>query len=460
MHQYKLISRKGEGAFSEVLKAQSIKTSNYVAIKCMKTHFNSVEQVNQLREIQALRKVSPHLHIIKLLEILYDEPTGRLALVFELMDLNLYELIKDRKTYLPQSKVKYYMYQLFKAVDVLHKKGIFHRDIKPENILISGDLVKLADLGSCRGMFGEHPYTEYISTRWYRSPECLMTDGYYDQKMDIWGAGCVMFEILTLVPLFPGKNELDMIHRIHNILGTPPQKILDRFKSHASHLDFNFPQKVGTGIEKLLPHCSPDCIDLLKQMLTYDPEKRITAEQVLQHDYFREFVEHERPSPLNISRTSLSMKQSASYRASQQNLSHDYEKSPIPDKTPIHQMGIKKKSKKAKDPHASASNKFPSLNVNLKVDEIFKQYHGHDTSTEDEGERTGILPPIKNQGPVIQVETKLTLSNLSHSTKKNDFKKLSHASFKPTPSNQHLYQKSQKSNLLAPEYLIVGKKAL
>jgi renal tumor antigen len=460
MHQYKLISRKGEGAFSEVLKAQSIKTSNYVAIKCMKTHFNSVEQVNQLREIQALRKVSPHLHIIKLLEILYDEPTGRLALVFELMDLNLYELVKDRKTYLPQSKVKYYMYQLFKAVDALHKKGIFHRDIKPENILISGDLVKLADLGSCRGMFGEHPYTEYISTRWYRSPECLMTDGYYDQKMDIWGAGCVMFEILTLVPLFPGKNELDMIHRIHNIIGTPPQKVLDRFKSHASHLDFNFPQKTGTGIEKMLPHCSADCIDLLKQLLTYDPDKRITAEQVLQHDYFREFVEHEKPSPLNISRTSLSMKQSASYRASQQNLSQDYEKSPVPhERSPLHQV-VKKKSKKPKDPHGTASNKFPGLNVNVKVDEIFKQYHGHDTSTEDEAERTGILPPIRNQGPTFQLETKLTLSNLSHSTKKNDFKKHSHASFKPTPSNQYLYQKSQKSNLIAPEYLIVGKKAL
>jgi len=122
----------------------------------------------------------------------------------------------------------------------------------------------------------------------------------------------------------------------------------------------------------MLPHCSPDCIDLLKQLLTYDPEKRITAEQVLQHDYFREFVEHEkftkilykniltfinRPSPLNISRTSLSMKQSASYRASQQNLSQDYEKSPVPhERSPLHQM-MKKKSKKPKDHHGTASNK-------------------------------------------------------------------------------------------------------
>lgn len=78
-----------------------------------------------------------------------------------------------------------------------------------ENILLLGDHLKLADLGSCKGVYSKHPYTEYISTRWYRSPECLMTDGYYDQKMDIWGAGCVMFEITALFPLFPGTNELD-----------------------------------------------------------------------------------------------------------------------------------------------------------------------------------------------------------------------------------------------------------
>jgi len=107
MHQYKLISKKGEGTFSEVLKAESLKKpGHYVAIKCMKTHFNSVEQVNQLREIQALKKLSPHPHIVKLLEVLYDEPTGRLALVFELMEINLYELIKDRKKLLPVNQVR------------------------------------------------------------------------------------------------------------------------------------------------------------------------------------------------------------------------------------------------------------------------------------------------------------------------------------------------------------------
>lgn len=139
MQKYRLISKKGEGTFSEVLKAQSIKTGKYVAIKCMKNHFESIEQVNNLREIQALRRLSPHPQIIKLYEVLYDEPTGRLALVFELMEMNMYDAIKGRRHYLPEKRVKYYMYQLMKAIDHMHRNGIFHRDIKPENILLMED---------------------------------------------------------------------------------------------------------------------------------------------------------------------------------------------------------------------------------------------------------------------------------------------------------------------------------
>lgn len=130
-------------------------------------------------------------------------------------------------------------------------------------MLVVGDTLKVADLGSCRGIYSKQPYTEYISTRWYRPPECLLTDGYYNYKMDIWGAGCVMFEIASLFPLFPGTNELDQIHKIHNVLGTPPKEILDRFERNATHMEFNFPPKMGTGLEKLIPHASPECIDII-----------------------------------------------------------------------------------------------------------------------------------------------------------------------------------------------------
>jgi renal tumor antigen len=291
MHKYKLLGKKGEGTFSEVLKAQDIKSNKLVAIKCMKNHFDSVEQVNRLREIQALRRLSPHANIIKLHEVLYDRSTGRLALVFELMEMNIYELIRGRRQYLADDKVLHYMYQLMKGIDHMHRNGIFHRDIKPENILILNDALKLADFGSCRGIYSKQPFTEYISTRWYRAPECLLTDGYYNYKMDIWGVGCVFFEVMSLYPLFPGNNELDQIHKIHNIMGTPPAELLNRLKKHGTHMDFDFPVKQGTGITKLLPHATPEALDLMMKLLTYNPDERPSAKQALRHPYFKEIRE-------------------------------------------------------------------------------------------------------------------------------------------------------------------------
>uniref|UniRef100_A0A7S1KT74 Protein kinase domain-containing protein n=1 Tax=Percolomonas cosmopolitus TaxID=63605 RepID=A0A7S1KT74_9EUKA len=292
---YNIIGKKGEGTFSQVLKAQHIKNNKLVAIKCMKNVFKDIEQVNRLREIQALRRLSPHANIIQLLEVLYDKATGKLALVFELMDMNMYELIGSRETYLAEDKIKKYMYQLMKSMEHMHRNGIFHRDIKPENLLIMDECLKLADFGSCRGIYSKQPYTEYISTRWYRAPECLLTDGYYNHKMDIWGVGCVFFEVIALYPLFPGQDEIDQIHKIHNVLGTPSEKMLSKFRKHASaHMDFNFPKKKGTGLRKLLPKASPECLDLLEKMLAYNPDDRITSRQALRHPYFKELRESER----------------------------------------------------------------------------------------------------------------------------------------------------------------------
>jgi len=299
MRKYRLVAKKGEGTFSEVLKAQNVKDGRYHAIKCMKNRFESIDQVNNLREIQALRRLSPHEHVITLEEVLYDQPTGRLALVFELMDANLYELIKGRRHYLNPQLIKSYIWQLMKSLDHMHRKGIFHRDIKPENILIEsstefGKGLKLADFGSCRGIYSKQPYTEYISTRWYRAPECLLTDGYYGPEMDLWGAGCVMFEITSLYPLFPGSNEVDQINRIHKVLGTPTPDLIQKLKSKgASHISFDFPLEKGIGIAQLIPHAQPEAIDLMTKLLKYDASERITARETLRHPYFRDIREAE-----------------------------------------------------------------------------------------------------------------------------------------------------------------------
>ena len=229
------------------------------------------------------------------------------------MEMNLYEAIKDRKKYLSERKAKTWIYQTLKALDFMHRNGIFHRDIKPENILIRGDQVKLADLGSCKGMYSKPPFTEYISTRWYRSPECLLTDGYYNYKMDIWGLGCVFFEILTLTPLFPGDDEIDEVNKINQIMGSPPDELYQKFVKNSAHADeFNFEHQKGIGIQRYLNHVSPKVVDLINKMLVYDPDKRLTAKQCINHECFKDLVEQDlkltKMSQINFYQNSLLMK--------------------------------------------------------------------------------------------------------------------------------------------------------
>ncbi|KAF4018149.1 hypothetical protein G4228_009487 [Cervus hanglu yarkandensis] len=185
------------------MKMQNLRDGNYYACKQMKQHFES------------------------------DRKSGSLALICELMEMNIYELIQGIRHPLSEKKITHYMYQLCKSLDHMHRNGIFHRDVKPENILVKQDVLKLGDFGSCRSVYSRQPYTEYISTRWYRAPECLLTDGFYGFKMDLWSAGCVLYEMASLQPLFPGANELDQISRIHDVMGTPAEKTLTKFKQAA-----------------------------------------------------------------------------------------------------------------------------------------------------------------------------------------------------------------------------------
>lgn len=303
MKKYKLVEKKGEGTFSEVVKAQNIEEGTFHAIKCMKASMESIHQVNNLREIQALRKLTPHANIVALQEVLYDEPSGRLAMVFELMDANLYDLVRGRREHLDPNLITNLGYQLFTGLQHMHTNGIFHRDIKPENILIdeTRTILKLADLGSCRGIYNKPPFTEYIATRWYRSPECLLTDGHYGAEMDIWGAGTVMFEIISLFPLFPGSDEVDQINRIHKIMGTPNASILAKLRKKSSTMNaMKFPPEDGIGIKHFIPHASASCINLLTKTLIYDFSERITAKECLAHPYFEEEQTKAKESKVNV----------------------------------------------------------------------------------------------------------------------------------------------------------------
>ena len=153
------------------------------------------------------------------LQVIRENDT--LYFVFEFLDQNLYQLCKDREKLLPEAKVRNIAYQMVQATLYMHKHGFFHRDLKPENMLISGNTLKIADFGLAREIRSKPPYTDYVSTRWYRAPEVLLRAPHYTAPIDTWAVGTIMAEMLTLRPLFPGTSEADEIYKITSVLGTP-----------------------------------------------------------------------------------------------------------------------------------------------------------------------------------------------------------------------------------------------
>jgi len=287
LEDFHIICKLGEGTFSEVMKVKHKKSGRIFAMKKFRKHYMSLRDVNDLQEVYALRLLNPHPCIIDLYNVIYENKTGTVILNFELMSSNLYELISKDNQVIPESIVKQYMYQILVALEYIHGKGIFHRDLKPENILVKGKRIKIADFGSCRDIDSKPPYTEYIATRWYRSPECLLCNGKYSYKMDMWSAGCVLYEIISKNPLFPGNNELDQIHKIHSILGTPdPQVLKSMLGCKTLSPKYTFAYIKGTVIKSLIPKASKDALKLIYDLLIYDPKTRINATKALESSFF------------------------------------------------------------------------------------------------------------------------------------------------------------------------------
>lgn len=292
--KYAVKSKIGEGTFSEVLKCQKLSSGQCFAVKKLKKQFHKLSEVDNLPELLILEKLPFHPNVLSLLEYIFEPQDGRLYMIFELMDMSLYDLLLSRKKCIPETKVKHIFYQLLKGVDHLHTHGYIHRDIKPENILVKKTTVKLADLGSIRGVYSQRPFTEYISTRWYRSPECILTSGIYGPKMDVWACGCVYYELLTTKPIFPGSNEVDQLSKIHQLLGTPTSRVLSKLRGHQPKpSDLKFAVYPSTNLALLLPFTSDGGRDILKLMLTYDPEKRTNTRRLLEHRYFGDLRETE-----------------------------------------------------------------------------------------------------------------------------------------------------------------------
>ena len=216
------------------------------------------------------------------------------------MKQDLLELMKSKEPeHLDESQIKDIIYQTLLGLTHMHKYGFFHRDMKPENLLITEKIVKIADFGLAREIRSLPPYTEYVSTRYYRAPECILKSSNYNSPVDIWAVGCIMAEMyMHPKPLFYGQNEKEVLNKICSILGTPNHEIWFEGIQQANLIGIKFPNNSGTDLSNIIPNASPKAIDLMKQMLQWDPNKRPPAANLLLHPFFNN--DNENYSNLNI----------------------------------------------------------------------------------------------------------------------------------------------------------------
>uniref|UniRef100_A0A0E0K409 Protein kinase domain-containing protein n=1 Tax=Oryza punctata TaxID=4537 RepID=A0A0E0K409_ORYPU len=254
MDRFKMIKEVGDGTFGSVWRAINKQNGEVVAIKKMKRKYYSFEECMSLREVK---------------------------------ECNLYQLMKDRVKPFSEAEVRNWCFQIFQALAYMHQRGYFHRDLKPENLLVSKDVIKLADFGLAREVSSVPPYTEYVSTRWYRAPEVLLQSSVYDSAVDMWAMGAIMAELLTLHPLFPGTSEADEILKICNVIGSPDEQSWPQGLSLAETMKYQFPQVRGNQLAEVMTSVSSEAVDLISSLCSWDPCKRPKAAEVLQHTFFQ-----------------------------------------------------------------------------------------------------------------------------------------------------------------------------
>ncbi|KAF6004859.1 hypothetical protein F1559_003145 [Cyanidiococcus yangmingshanensis] len=297
-NRYTLVSVIGEGAYGVVCSAVDNQTREKVAVKRIRRVFDEVpEAVRILRELRFLRLLRSHENIITIREVLIPsqrDSFNDVFVVFELMPADLNRVLRA-KIALSQDHIRWLMYQLLQALHYMHSCNVLHRDIKPNNIMINElcDL-RVIDFGLARLAYNQQEdmacWTDYVATRWYRAPELIMSySSRYSAAIDIWSAGCIFAELLNHgEPLFPGVNSFHQLELIVKLLGTPNEESIAKVRNPKAkqHLR-SLPKRPPRPFAEIFLEAPPDALDLLENLLQFDPDKRLTALEGLQHVYFR-----------------------------------------------------------------------------------------------------------------------------------------------------------------------------
>eukprot|EP00758_Cryptobia_borreli_P011022 Tbor_TRINITY_DN5622_c0_g1::TRINITY_DN5622_c0_g1_i3::g.8484::m.8484/K19603/MAPK15; mitogen-activated protein kinase 15 len=316
---YRIKCYIGGGAYGVVWKGIDRKSGRRVALKKVFDAFsNSMDSQRTYREAIILSNIE-HPNIVELLGVIRSHDSRDLYLVFELLESDLSTVIKSRL--LQGIQRQFIVYQLIRCCDFLHRRRIIHRDLKPPNILVNHDCsIKLADFGLARtictdlsnttnkGSDGrvqatdQDTLTEYIATRWYRSPELLVGNSSYSCSVDIWAIGCIIAELFLCEPLLQGTSASHQLFITIKTIGEPTESDIVSWNSpRAQEMVNELPpidqehsddvyQFCCPPLAERLEHLPRDAADLIVQMLRHNPSKRITAKEALSHPFVSVFA--------------------------------------------------------------------------------------------------------------------------------------------------------------------------
>ncbi|TVU34598.1 hypothetical protein EJB05_16435 [Eragrostis curvula] len=289
---FQKLEKIGSGTYSNVYKAIDVESGRVVALK--KVRVDGVGEAESARfmarEITLLRRLGEHPNVVRLDGLVTSRlnTAPSLYLVFEYMDHDLTGLTAaasasgSRLTF-PQ--VKCYMKQLLSGIEHCHNNGVLHRDIKSSNLLVSSDgILKIADFGLATSYDPDNmrPMTSQVITLWYRPPELLLGATHYGVGVDLWSVGCILAELLLGEPIFPGRTEVEQLHRIFKLCGSPSEDYWDKMK---------FPQPTFKPYERCIAEKFKDVpssiLSLLETLLSIDPDMRGTATDALNSEFFR-----------------------------------------------------------------------------------------------------------------------------------------------------------------------------
>ncbi|XP_051864960.1 cyclin-dependent kinase 16-like isoform X8 [Pristis pectinata] len=301
LETYVKLDKLGEGTYATVYKGRSKLTDNLVALKEIRLEHEEGAPCTAIREVSLLKDLK-HANIVTLHDIIHTEKS--LTLVFEYLDKDLKQYLEDCGNIINIHNVKLFLFQLLRGLAYCHHRKVLHRDLKPQNLLINekGEL-KLADFGLARAKsVPTKTYSNEVVTLWYRPPDVLLGSTEYSTQIDMWGVGCIFYEMATGRPLFPGSTVEEELHFIFRVLGTPTEATWPGILANEDFRSYNYPKYRPEPLVNHAPRLDSEGLDLLSKLLQFEGKKRISAQQAMKHPHFHSLGEriHKLPDTTSI----------------------------------------------------------------------------------------------------------------------------------------------------------------